>query len=161
MIIAGLDPGSIVFGIGLIEKKGSKLIYISSEDIIFPNLEFNIKMRLLIEKLTKLFKDFKIDELAIEDGFLGKNVNSMNILSKVRGVALATSLVNGMDMKFYSPRDIKASVTGNGNAGKDQVKKGVELLLNLKDSGLGFDESDALAVAICHSMKIKKNRLIK
>ncbi|MCK5220497.1 MAG: crossover junction endodeoxyribonuclease RuvC [Candidatus Aminicenantes bacterium] len=161
MIIAGFDPGSNVFGIGVVEKTGSKLKYIMSEELKLPKMDFNKKMGILIEKLSGIFVDLDIDETAIEDGFLGKNVSSMNTLSKVRGVVLATALNNKKDLKFYSPREIKISVTGNGNADKEQVKRGVQMLLGIKNSKLGYDESDALAVALCHSLMKRKDELIK
>lgn len=160
MIIAGFDPGSNVFGIGIVEKDGPKLKYIMSEELKFPKADFNIKMGILIERLSGIFEEYNINEAAIEDGFLGKNVSSMNTLSKVRGVVLATALNNRKELKFYSPREIKASVTGNGNAGKDQVKRGVEMLLGIKDPEIGYDESDALAVALCHSLMKRKVELI-
>ncbi len=161
MIIAGFDPGSNVFGIGVVEKTGSKLKFIMSEELKFTKMDFNDKMRILIEKLSGIFEDMDIDETAIEDGFLGKNISSMNTLSKVRGVVLATALNNKKDLKFYSPREIKISVTGNGNADKEQVKRGVQMLLGIKNSKIGYDESDALAVALCHSLMKRKDELIK
>lgn len=161
MIIAGFDPGSNVFGIGIIEKAGSKLKYIMSKELKFPKTDFNSKMKILIEKLSGIFEEIDIGETAIEDGFLGKNVSSMNILSTVRGVVLATALNNDKELKFYSPREIKTSVTGNGNADKEQVKRGVQMLLGIRDSKIGYDESDALAVALCHSLMKRKDELIK
>lgn len=160
MIVAGFDPGSNVFGIGVVEKDGSKLKYLMSEELKFPKTEFNIKMGILIGKLSEIFEEYDITETAIEDGFLGKNVSSMNTLSKVRGVVLATALNNRKELRFYSPREIKTSVTGNGNAGKDQVKRGVEMLLSIKNREIGYDESDALAVALCHSLMKRKDELI-
>ena len=129
MIIAGFDPGSTVFGIGVIKKEGSKFNYLMSEELKFPKVDFNIKMEILIDRLSGFFNDHDIDEAAIEDGFLGKNVSSMNTLSKVRGVVLASAVYNRKRLNFYSPREIKSSVTGNGNADKDQVRVGVKMLL--------------------------------
>ncbi len=162
MIFAGFDPGSSVFGIGLVDKEGSKLKYIMSEELKFPKVDFNIKMGLLIDKLNQIFQDYNVMESAIEDGFLGKNVGSMNTLSKVRGVVLASSIMNSKELSFYSPREIKISVTGNGNADKDQVRKGVRMLLGIKNlPEIGYDESDALAVALCHSLMKRKNEIMK
>ncbi len=161
MIIAGFDPGSNVFGIGIVEKVGPKFKYIRSEELKFPKIDFNVKMEMLIEKLSSIFEDLDIGDTAIEDGFLGKNVSSMNTLSKVRGVVLATVLSYKKDLRFYSPREIKTSITGNGNADKGQVKRGVQMLLGIKKIEIGYDESDALAVALCHSLMKRKDELIK
>ncbi len=161
MRIAGFDPGSKVFGIGVIDKEGSVLKFVMSEELKFTGKDFVDKMAILIERLTQIFKDLKIDETAIEDGFLGKNVSSMNTLSKVRGVVLATAINNKKELAFYSPREIKTSVTGNGNADKEQVQRGVKMLLGIKDHELGYDESDALAVALCHSLMKRRDELIR
>jgi len=161
MIIAGFDPGSQVFGIGIIQKKGSKFKYIMSEKLKFPKIDFNDKMKMLIPKISELFENFEVNDTVIEDGFLGKNVSSMNTLSKIRGVVLAVAIEKNLKMTFYSPREIKKSVTGNGNADKEQVMRGVKMLLGEQSLSLSYDESDALAVAICHSMTKRKDELIK
>ncbi|MEN8152695.1 MAG: crossover junction endodeoxyribonuclease RuvC [Acidobacteriota bacterium] len=154
MIIAGFDPGSSIFGVGIIKKEEGKISLLFSEEIKFPKVEFNLKMKILIDNIKSVLNKFPVTEAAIEDGFLGKNVKSMNILSKVRGVVLATLLLKGIDLAFYSPGEIKSSLTGNGNAGKEQVNKMVKILLNSGEKNFGFDESDALATAICHSMRL-------
>ncbi len=161
MIIAGFDPGSKVFGIGIIQKKGSDFKYLMSEELKFPNLDFVDKMKILISRISELFETFTIDHTVIEDGFLGKNVSSMNTLSKIRGVVLAVTIEKNLKITFYSPREIKKSVTGNGNADKEQVMRGVKMLLGEQNLSLSYDESDALAVAICHSMTKRKDELIK
>ena len=118
-------------------------------------------MIILIRELNVILGENRIEEFAIEDGFLGKNVSSMNTLSKVRGVVLATILNHHKDLHFYSPREIKISVTGNGNAGKEQVRKSVGLLLGMTNPDFGYDESDAIAVALCHLMKKREGELRK
>jgi len=162
MIIAGFDPGSRLFGIGLIEISGSQFKYVMSEELRFPKVDFNEKMEILIHRISGIFKDHPVSGAAIEDGFLGKNVRSMNTLSKVRGVVLATAIAHKMRLSFYSPREIKTSVTGNGNAGKEQVMKGVRMLLGIPNlPEIGYDETDALAVALCHSLMKNRSDILK
>ncbi len=152
MVIAGFDPGSSVFGIGIIERKGKDFEYLFSKEIKFPRFDFNKKMEILLEELDRYFDLYSPDEVAIEDGFLGKNVKSMNILSKIRGVVLAKSIMSNRELMFYSPREVKTAVSGNGNASKEQVNKMVKYIFKLRETEIGNDESDALAVAYCHGV---------
>jgi len=159
MVIAGFDPGSSVFGIGVIKQKGKDFEYLFSKEIKFPKCDFNRKMEILLEELDKYFDLYSPDEVAIEDGFLGKNVKSMNILSKIRGVVLAKSIMRNKELMFYSPREVKIAVSGNGNASKEQVNKMVKYIFKLRETKIGNDESDALAVAYCHS--VNKRSLVR
>lgn len=71
-------------------------------------------------------------------------------LGRAQGVAIAVAMTHRLPVTEYSPRKIKQSVTGNGNAAKEQVWKMMELLLKLEDTPRYLDASDALAVALCH-----------
>lgn len=150
MLVIGFDPGSISFGIGIVEKKNSRISYVYSQEIKLKDADFAGKMKTLWNRLDALYKEFPIDEAAIEEGFLGKNVKSMNLLAKVRGVVLASLISRDIGLESYSPSQVKQSLTGSGGAAKSQVAKMVQTLLNIKDKKLGNDESDALAVAYCH-----------
>jgi crossover junction endodeoxyribonuclease RuvC len=155
MLVIGFDPGSISFGVGILEKKSNRITYLHSEEIKLKNGEFNQKMETLWRRLETLYREYPIDTAAIEEGFLGKNVKAMNILSKVRGLVLGSLIAEKITMQSYSPRQVKQALTGNGNATKQQVAKMVQTLLNIKQKALGNDESDALAVAYCHSLSLK------
>ena len=112
-------------------------------------------MKKLWNELERIYASFPVKSIALEEVFLGKNVRSMNILSQIRGVVIASSITKEIPLFSYSPREVKLSVTGYGNAQKVQVKKMMEILLKIGNKKLGDDESDALAIAYCHSMKIK------
>ncbi len=155
MLVIGFDPGSISFGIGILKKENSRITFIHSEEIKLKEKEFNQKMKTLWERLKDLYNRFPIDNAAIEEGFLGKNVKSMNVLAKVRGVVLGSLLAAGIDLYYYSPREIKLALTGTGGAQKPQVARMVKTLLQIKTMKLGSDESDALAAAYCHLMHVK------
>jgi len=155
MNIIGFDPGSVIFGIGIISKEGQKISYLHSEEFKFAEKVFFDKMRFLWNRLQELYSQFSIEEAAIEEGFLGKNVKSMDLLAKIRGVVLGSLLDRGVNLQSYSPREVKLAITGNGNALKSQVSKMVKVLFALREQKVGEDEGDALAVAYCHSLRIK------
>ena len=158
MLVMGFDPGSISFGIGILEKKHNRISYVYSQEIKLKEADFNSKMKTLWRQLEILYNQFPIDDAAIEEGFLGKNVKSMNLLAKVRGVVLASVISRDIGLESYSPSQVKQSLTGSGGAAKSQVAKMVQTLLNIKEKKLGNDESDALAVAYCHLLNLKRHR---
>ena len=155
MVVIGLDPGSVTFGVGILKNEKNRISYIHSEEIRLKEKDFYLKMKSLWKRLAIIYTSFPINEAAIEEGFLGKNVKTMGILSKVRGVVMGSLIVRDVDLTSYSPGEVKLALTGNGNALKSQVKKMIKTLLNLNHLELGDDESDALAVAYCHILGLK------
>lgn len=102
------------------------------------------------QKITELVEKYAPDQFAIEAPFFGKNVQSMLKLGRAQGVAIAAAMNKNIPVTEYSPRKIKQSITGNGNANKEQVWKMLQRLTALPDKPRYFDATDALAVAICH-----------
>lgn len=157
MVVIGFDPGSISFGIGILKKENNRISYLYSEEIELKEKDFYARMKVLWQRLEMLYQKFPINCAAIEEGFLGKNVKSMNVLSKVRGVVLGSLLSRGIELKSYSPRAVKLALTCTGSASKIQVKNALNMLLQLnpKTKVRGADESDALAVAFCHLLSVR------
>ena len=108
------------------------------------------RLQLIHEKVCDLIEKYKPNEFAIEAPFFGKNVQSMLKLGRAQGVAIAAAIKAGLPVTEYSPRKVKQSITGNGNADKIQVWKMLQHLLVLKDEPKYFDATDAVAVAVCH-----------
>jgi crossover junction endodeoxyribonuclease RuvC len=102
------------------------------------------------EKITEVVEAFGPSEFAIEAPFFGKNVQSMLKLGRAQGVAIAAAMNKGLPVTEYSPKKVKQSITGNGNADKEQVWKMIANLVALDNKPAYFDATDALAVAICH-----------
>jgi crossover junction endodeoxyribonuclease RuvC len=88
--------------------------------------------------------------LAIEAPFFGNNVQSMLKLGRAQGVAIAAALTKDVPIQEYSPKKIKQSITGNGNASKEQVAAMLKSLLKLKEEAEYLDATDGLAAAVCH-----------
>jgi len=150
MAVIGLDPGSLTFGVGILQENNTRIEYVDSLVIRFPQLPFEQRMHMLWHRLEEVFSRHAIEHAAIEEGFLGRNPQSMNVLAKVRGVVLGFLIHKDVTVTSYSPRRIKQALTKNGNAPKSQVNRMVKILLNMRDVDLLDDESDALAVAYCH-----------
>ena len=109
-----------------------------------------IRLQLIHKKVESLIKKYKPTEFAIEAPFFGKNVQSMLKLGRAQGVAIAAAISAGLSVTEYSPKKVKQSITGNGNADKEQIFKMLQRILELKEVPKYFDATDALAVAVCH-----------
>jgi crossover junction endodeoxyribonuclease RuvC len=150
-IILGIDPGTILMGYGLIAVGQAQPILIEMNVLkMSSRMDGYERLKLIHSKVQELIKHFGPNELAIESPFFGKNVQSMLKLGRAQGVAIATAMHAGIPVAEYSPRKIKQSITGNGNAGKEQVWKMLQRLLHLSEETKYFDASDAIAVALCH-----------
>lgn len=150
-IILGIDPGTLVMGYGLLHIQNTKL---SVPGIGILKLEkyddHALRLKKIFERVCGLIDEFKPDELAIEAPFFGKNVQSMLKLGRAQGVAIAAALSRGIPIIEYSPKKIKMSITGNGNASKEQVAAMLQQTLGLKDTQAYLDSTDALGAALCH-----------
>ena len=153
-IILGIDPGTIVMGYGIIKVTGNNITLIDM-DILKPGKMDDPykKLQLIYSTVCGLIIKYEPNVFAIEAPFFGKNVQSMLKLGRAQGVAIAAAMHHGLSVTEYSPKKIKQSVTGNGNASKEQVLKMLQRLLNFNDDPKYFDASDALAVAVCHHLQ--------
>ncbi len=153
-IILGIDPGTAVMGYGLVKEVRTKIELISLGVIKMNHLDdHSLKLKRIFEKTIALIEEYKPDCLAIEAPFYGKNIQVMLKLGRAQGIAIAAALSRDIPIFEYSPRKIKQSVTGNGNAGKEQVAAMLQTLLNFKETPEFLDATDGLAVAVCHSFQ--------
>jgi crossover junction endodeoxyribonuclease RuvC len=155
MIIIGIDPGTICTGFGIIEFNGNNLSRVINGRINIPSkLTLPEKLEMIYDGLDKIIKRYKPEEFAIETAFYGKNVQSAMKIGYARGAALLAAVHNKIKTCEYSPREIKKSVVGRGAASKEQVNYMIKTLLSIKKEKIQYDESDALAVAVCHAFRM-------
>ena len=114
-----------------------------------------LKLQRIFDRVIQLIDEYKPDELAIEAPFFGKNVQSMLKLGRAQGVAIAGALSRNIPVNEYSPKKIKQSITGNGNASKEQVSAMLKSLLKFTETPEFLDATDGLAVAVCHYFQRK------
>ena len=156
MIILGIDPGTRITGYGIIRHTNNNFVRIASGSITLPsNKPIPQRLEIIYSELSKLIKKYTPDEFAIETAFYGKNVQSAMKIGYARGVSILCALHNKVPASEYSPREIKKSVVGKGAASKDQVSFMIKTLLNIKSEKIKVDESDALAIALCHAFRMK------
>jgi crossover junction endodeoxyribonuclease RuvC len=105
-------------------------------------------------KVAQLVQLYQPNTFAIEAPFFGKNVQSMLKLGRAQGVAIAAAMQKGIPVTEYSPKKVKQSITGNGNASKEQVWHMLKTILHIEEKPQYFDATDALGVALCHYYQI-------
>jgi len=150
-IILGVDPGTQIAGYGVIRIVRGQLQLIEYGVIhLSKYTTHELKLKKLYERTIQLINQHVPDEMAIEDPFFGKNVQAMLKLGRAQGVVMAAALSREIPIVEYAPRRVKQSVTGNGNAAKEQVAHMVGHLLQVELDATFFDATDALAIAICH-----------
>ena len=150
--ILGLDPGLRHTGWGVIDKEGSSVKYVAS-GVINPDEKLPLSERLafLHQEIIKIIKKHSPDESAVEEVFVNMNPMSTLKLGQARGVVLLTPALHHISVSEYTPNQIKKMIVGVGHAEKSQVEMMVHVLLKTAPKELKPDESDALAIALCHS----------
>lgn len=152
-IILGIDPGTIVMGYGILVIEGNKprletmgVLQLNKYD------DHYLRLRKIFERTTALIDQYHPDELAIEAPFFGKNVQSMLKLGRAQGVAMAAALNRDIPIFEYAPLKIKMSITGNGQAAKEQVAGMLQRFLHIPQENMlpQLDATDGLAAALCH-----------
>lgn len=154
-IILGIDPGTNVMGYGLIHIKDLRIRLLQFGVIhLGKYANHEIRLKKIFDRVSDLITEYCPDEVALEAPFYGKNIQSMLKLGRAQGVAMAAALAKDLPISEYAPKKVKQSVTGNGNASKEQVAAMLQKLLSFKEPVL-LDATDAVAVAMCHHFSSK------
>lgn len=151
MLVLGIDPGSVKTGWALLRVVGSKISYIDSGVIKFDSKkDFLMRMPSMKTKIRDLLTETKPDQLSLEALIYVKSPTALMKLAQTRGVLISESIDFVDDKIFeYSPNLIKSAITGHGHASKESIQKTIKMILGVDDFAT-HDESDAIAIALCH-----------
>ena len=148
--ILGIDPGLRVTGFGIIEKTGSRLVYVSSGCIRVQEETLPLRLKSIMDNLGEVISQYHPDQVAVEQVFVNINPKSTLMLGQARGAAICAAVLRNLSVAEYTALQVKQAVVGNGHAKKEQVQEMVKRLLGLAGNP-GTDAADALACAICHA----------
>ncbi len=149
--ILGVDPGTNILGYAVLEVDGKELRVLNFGVFHLEKYEdHHEKLKEIFLQLQEIIETYLPKQLAIEAPFYGKNVQSMLKLGRAQGVAMAAAMTMGLEIQEYAPKKIKQSITGNGNASKEQVAAMLESILKIKITSKHLDATDALGVAVTH-----------
>jgi len=145
MRILGLDPGSRVTGIGVID--GERLV--AARQLVLGGGDMPERLAAIFSGVSEAIAEFGPEVVAIETVFMNRNPQAAIKLGQARGAAISAAVHAGLTVHEYAPRLIKQAIVGRGGADKRQVQHMVGVLLKAGES-FGPDAADALAVAVCH-----------
>ena len=158
-IILGIDPGTTIMGYGLIKVLNNEMSFMLLNELNLKKInDHYLKLNHIFNRTVEIIDNYNPDEIAIEAPFFGKNVQSMLKLGRAQGVAMAAGLSRQIPITEYSPKKIKMSITGNGNASKEQVAKMLKNILSFDEMPKNLDSTDGLAAAVSHHFN-KKNHI--
>ena len=155
MVILGIDPGTRNMGYALISLKNSKISLIEAGLIKMKAEDLQFQIPQMVEGFDRIFKNNKIDEVAMEDIFYAHNPKTTIKLAQFRGAIMLKLLQEFGQFSEYTALQVKKALTGNGKAQKEQVAFMVKRLLGIKKEIKPLDITDAMAVAITHSQRVK------
>ena len=152
-VILGIDPGTVVTGYGVVERRGNALSHVAS-GVIRPRRGEQMPDRLaeVFRGIEELIETHQPDVLVVEEAFFGDNAKTAIKLGQARGIALVLGALHGVKIAEYSPRSIKQAVVGTGRATKEQVAYMVTRVLSLDAVPEPLDAADALAGCVCYAV---------
>ena len=152
MRVLGVDPGLTRCGIGVIDGMPGRALTLVATDVICTPAGDDIALRLLAleEGIERWLTEHKPDAVAVERVFSQHNVRTVMGTAQAGAVAIVCAARRGLPVALHTPSEVKAAVTGNGRADKEQVTMMVARLLRMDNPPRPADSADALALAICH-----------
>jgi crossover junction endodeoxyribonuclease RuvC len=150
--VLGVDPGLTRCGLGVVEGVVGRPVSLVAVDVVRTPADAPIAQRLLTiaSAVEAWIVSYAPDAVAVEQVFSQLNVRTVMGTAQASGVALAAAARCGCAVALHTPSEVKAAITGNGRAGKEQVGFMVQRLLRLETTPTPADAADALALAICH-----------
>lgn len=153
-IILGIDPGSRNTGYALLTEENGKLIALRCDVIRMADIDDHAeRLQVIFDKISGIIRSNKPTSCAVETPVYGVDPMAMLKLGRAQAAAMLAITNNGLPAVEYFPKVVKKSITGNGNASKEQVAFMLKKMVKLPDEKLSNDATDALAVAWCHMMK--------
>lgn len=153
-IILGIDPGSRNTGYAILTEKKGKLVALRCDVLKMASMDdHSDRLQYIFEEIGKIISSFNPTSCAVETPIYGVDPLAMLKLGRAQAAAMLAITNKGVSVTEYYPKEVKKSITGNGNAAKKQVAFMLRKMVSLPDEELSKDATDALAVAWCHLMK--------
>lgn len=151
--VLGLDPALAgATGYGVVEVEGQLVRMLRFGALRFPSRAgFSARLREIHSMVRQLVEEFAPHAVAVESVFTALNMRTALKLAEVRGVILLAAAQAEIPSHSYSPREVKASITGRGSASKEEMQRMIQAELGLLERPEPPDAADALAVALCHA----------
>lgn len=152
MRVLGVDPGLTRMGVGVVEGRIGAPLSMVAAGVVRTPADEPIHRRLLSidEQITEWLDTYKPDAVAVERMFAQEGVRTIMGTAQAAGIAMVAAARRGLPVAMHTPSEVKAAITGDGRAQKEQVAAMVVRILKLAEAPKPVDATDALALAICH-----------
>ena len=151
MRILGIDPGYAILGYGIIDMKGNHFSVCGYGAVTTDaTMEMPDRLKHLYAQIMDIIREYEPDVVSIEELFFNTNSKTAILVGQARGVIILACANSGVEIREYTPLQIKQGLVGYGRAEKKQVQAMVKAILNLSEVPKPDDTADALAAAICH-----------
>lgn len=151
IIVLGIDPGSRNTGVSVLKQDGNRYEMLHCDVIKVGHLESHVdRLQSIYMRVSLLIERYKPDSCAVETPLYGKDPLALLKLGRAQAAAIMAAVNAGVNIEEYYPKMVKKSITGNGNASKEQVAYMLDRILGLNGVTFPADATDALAVAWCH-----------
>ncbi len=156
MRVLGIDPGLTRCGIGIVDVSSTRVPVLVHVSVITTSPELPLEERLLLVSrgIEAVLDEHRPDSVAVERVFAQHNVRTVMGTAQVSGIALLAAASRSLAVGLHTPSEVKAAITGYGQADKKQVGTMVAKVLRLESIPKPADAADALALAICHAWRI-------
>jgi crossover junction endodeoxyribonuclease RuvC len=156
MRVLGIDPGLTRCGVGIVDVSSTRTAVLVHVSVITTPAEMPLEDRLLLiaAGMDALLDEHRPDSVAVERVFAQHNVRTVMGTAQVSGIALLAAARRGLPVGLHTPTEVKAAITGYGQADKRQVGTMVAKVLRLAEVPKPADAADALALAICHAWRL-------
>lgn len=153
-VILGIDPGSRTTGYAILTKKKGKLVAMRCDVLKMAHMDDHAdRLQYIFDEVSNIVSSFNPTSCAVETPVYGVDPLAMLKLGRAQAAAMLAITSNNIAVTEYYPKQVKKSITGNGNASKKQVAYMLRKMVSLPDEELTNDATDALAVAWCQLMK--------
>jgi crossover junction endodeoxyribonuclease RuvC len=151
MRILGIDPGYAILGYGIIDMKGNHFSVCSYGAVTTEaSMAMPDRLKHLYHQITNIIQEYEPDVVSIEELFFNTNSKTALLVGQARGVVILACANAGLEIREYTPLQIKQGLVGYGRAEKKQIQVMVKTILKLSEVPKPDDTADALAAAICH-----------
>jgi crossover junction endodeoxyribonuclease RuvC len=151
MRILGIDPGYAILGYGVIDMKGNHFSVCGYGAITTDSsMAMPDRLKHLYTQIMEIIREYEPDVVSIEELFFNTNSKTVIQVGQARGVVILACANSGLEIREYTPLQIKQGLVGYGRAEKKQIQAMVKTILHLEEVPKPDDTADALAAAICH-----------
>ena len=153
--VLGIDPGLTRCGVGVVDVEPNRTAVLVHYSVVRSDATAEIDQRLLVigRGIEAALDEFSPDAVAVERVFAQHNLRTVMGTAQASGLALHAAAKRGLPVGLHTPSEVKAAITGYGNAEKKQVQTMVARVLGLAELPQPADAADALALAICHAWR--------